>query len=275
MLAKSLVRGLAAVLTVTSALSAQNLVVNGDFEAPTLMPWIVISGQSNVSVVDKVLVGSGSDHALRFTGPVTMTQSIQIPADDYYQVSFSSRRSHYSEHASLAFGSNTRVWAQLQTGSWCPSGHLVESGSPVWLSAGAYPLWLTVSGATSLHIDDVVLRRVDTPFLFYSDTTHGQANARSFLVMHDRSNNVIVPIMSSHRFATPVTIPTFVGDFWLDPSRGFWFAMPALVSNQNSLQRALQLPLSLPSNIDVGLFLQTIDISGRFVGSRFYVPLRN
>ncbi|MCB9880215.1 MAG: hypothetical protein H6832_00250 [Planctomycetes bacterium] len=260
-------------LSVSSIPAQNNLVGNGDFESTTLAPWIVISGQNNVSVADNVAVGSGIDRALFLQGDARLTQSIIIPEDGYYQLGFSARRSKYTEHADLSFGSNTQVWAQLQTGSWCPSGHLVEGGRPVLLKKGAYPLWITVTGAKSLYIDEVVLRRVALPFLFYTDTTYGSQYARSFLVQHDRFNNVIVPIMSSHRFSTAVHIPTFAGDFWLDPSRGFWFAMPAVISSSN-YQKALQLPLSLPVGLDAGLFLQTIDISGRMIGSRLYVHLR-
>lgn len=264
-----------AILLSTAGLTAQvNLVQNGGFESSNLQPWIVISGQQNVRVADKIAVGSGIDHALECTGNASLTQSIVIPKDGYYQVSFSSRRTNYSEHANLRFGSNTTVWAQLQTGSWCPSGHLVESGRPVLLQKGAYPLWLTVTNARKLYIDEVVLREVSFPVLWYSDTTSGYSNARSFLVQHDRSNNVIVPILSSHRFSTALKIPGFEGGFWLDPNRGFWFVIPALISNR-SIQKAMQLPLRFPSNVDAALFMQTIDISGRIIGPRFYVHLRN
>ncbi|MCA8968736.1 MAG: hypothetical protein KDC95_03100 [Planctomycetes bacterium] len=262
------------VLSASSITAQFNLVGNGDFEATNLAPWIVISGQNNVSVVDNVAIGSGVDRALYLQGDAKLTQSIVIPEDGYYQLGFSSRRSSYNEHANLSFGSNTQVWAQLQTGTWCPSGHLVEGGRPMLLTKGAYPLWITAVGAKNLYIDEVVLRRVELPYLFYTDTTYGSQYARSFIVQHDRSNNVIVPIMSSHRFSTAVNIPTFAGDFWLDPTRGFWFAMPALVSNKNSFQNALQLPQRLPVGLDAGLFLQTIDISGRMIGSRLYVHLR-
>lgn len=264
---------LALTVLAADAQAQQNLVKNGGFEGSKLAPWIVISGKNVVSVADKIAVGSGVDRALRITGNASLTQSIFIPEDGYYQVSFSARRSHYSEHAQLRFGSNTQAWAQLQTGSWCPSGHLVEGGRPIRLTKGWYPLWLSTRNARDLYVDEVVLRKVSFPLLWFSDTTYGRSFARSFVVQHDRANNVIVPILSSHRFSTAAKIPSFAGDFWLDPTRGFWFAIGALISTRGT-QKAMQLPLRLPRGINAGLFMQTLDISGRIVGPRFYVQLR-
>ncbi|MCA8971688.1 MAG: hypothetical protein KDC95_17995 [Planctomycetes bacterium] len=271
-------------LALAGIAQAQNLVINGDFESKTHLPWLrTTTGAASPPTFETLDVGAKVDTAMRLDGTGSWVQEFLLPVAiakrGWYRLRIStrfSRPANTNESASVTlkldqFASRLATTSMFVgfSSSWFHVSHVTE---PRIMEATPARALLTVqgNGPVSIWVDDIAVEAVlDGPMPWIDSFGMNLAS-------RDPRASLAILFLSPSKLSTPIAVPGIAGTWSLDPAWMLFVApvqLPAATGGIRSVRWLPFLPQSL-QQYGGELHFQAIDWTGSIFGMPTSVPFR-